>query len=210
MSVISLNWPSFSISASDSDIEMKEKVFDCLGATVDEFENEIFDNVMCLPDWLEEFCDISFLETDGYAYLPYDKEVDLFLFLNQLFGDTYLVVGEEWDYDEDDDWDNDEEDDEDDEWNDDESGEVNGSKSVRLYVPDGLKKCTFGLKFHEMLDMGGGSNGVDVYFDNEFGIKEEMLENKMPSDSFVEKILLQASEKGHTDLADLIKEKFEK
>ena len=205
MSVISLNSPSFSVSVSDSDKEMKKKIFECLDATIDEYENEIFDDVMCLPDSLEEFSDTSFLETD--SYLPYDKEVDLFLLLNQLFGDTYLVVGEEWDYEEDD-GDDEDEDEEKDDW--DESGEVNGSKSVRLYVPDGLKKCTFGLTFHEMLDMGGGSNGADVDFDNESGIKEEQLEKKTPSDSFVEEILGKAKEKEHTDLADLIKEKFGK
>lgn len=205
MSVISLNSPSFSVSVSDSDKEMKKKIFECLDATIDEYENEIFDDVMCLPDSLEEFSDTSFLETD--SYLPYDKEVDLFLLLNQLFGDTYLVVGDEWDYEEDD-WDDEDEDEEKDDW--DESGEVNGSKSVRLYVPDGLKKCTFGLTFHEMLDMGGGSNGADVDFDNESGIKEEQLEKKTPSDSFVEEILGKAKEKEHTDLADLIKEKFGK
>lgn len=205
MSVISLNSPSFSVSVSDSDKEMKKKIFECLDATIDEYENEIFDDVMCLPDSLEEFSDTSFLETD--SYLPYDKEVDLFLLLNQLFGDTYLVVGDEWDYEEDD-WDDEDEDEEKDDW--DESGEVNGSKSVRLYVPDGLKKCTFGLTFHEMLDMGGGSNGADVDFDNESGIKEEQLQKKTPSDSFVEEILGKAKEKEHTDLADLIKEKFGK
>ena len=193
------------MSVSDSDKEMKKKIFECLDATIDEYENEIFDDVMCLPDSLEEFSDTSFLETD--SYLPYDKEVDLFLLLNQLFGDTYLVVGDEWDYEEDD-WDDEDEDEEKDDW--DESGEVNGSKSVRLYVPDGLKKCTFGLTFHEMLDMGGGSNGADVDFDNESGIKEEQLEKKTPSDSFVEEILGKAKEKEHTDLADLIKEKFGK
>jgi len=205
MSVISLNSPSFSMSVSDSDKEMKKKIFECFDATIDEYENEIFDDVMCLPDSLEEFSDTSFLETD--SYLPYDKEVDLFLLLNQLFGDTYLVVGDEWDYEEDD-WDDEDEDEDKDDW--DESGEVNGSKSVRLYVPDGLKKCTFGLTFHEMLDMGGGSNGADVDFDNESGIKEEQLQKKTPSDSFVEEILGKAKEKEHTDLADLIKEKFGK
>lgn len=205
MSVISLNSPSFSMSVSDSDKKMKMKIFECLDATIDEYENEIFDDVMCLPDSLEKFSDTSFLETD--SYLPYDKEVDLFLLLNQLFGDTYLVVGDEWDYEEDN-WDDEDEDEGKDDW--DESGEVNGSKSVRLYVPDGLKKCTFGLTFHEMIDMGGGSNGADVDFDNESGIKEEQLEKKTPSDSFVEEILGKAKEKEHTDLADLIKEKFGK
>lgn len=204
MSVLSLNSSSFSISASDADTAMKKKIIDCLGATVDEYENEIFDDVMSLPDSLEEFSEMSFLETDGY--LQFDKEADLFLLLNQLFGNTYLVVANEWDYDEDDDWDEDEDEDEDD-WDEDESGEVNGSKSVRLYTPDGLKKCTFFLSFHEMLDMGGGSNGADVDFMDESGINEEPLEKKAPSDSFVEEILGKAKEKGYSDLVDLISAK---
>ena len=166
---------------------------------------------MCLPDSLDELSDITFLETD--SYLPYDKEVDLFLLLNKLFGETYLVVGDEWDYDEDDwdDEDNEDEDDEDEEdWDEDESGEVNGSKSVRLYTPDGFKKCSFGLTFHEMLDMGGGSNGADVDFDTESGIKEEKLDKQTPSDSFVEEMLVKATEKGYTELINLIKEKVGK
>lgn len=202
MSVISLNMPSFSISVSDTDSDMKKKIFDCLESVVDEYENEIFDDVMCLPDSLEKYSELSFLETDNY--LGFDKEIDLFLLLNQLFGDTYLVVADEWDYDDDDDWDDEDEDDDD--W--DESGEVNGTKSVRFYVPDGMKKCTFELSFHELLDMGGGSNGADVDFVNETGIKEEQLEKNTPSDSFVEEMVEKAKEKGYTDLVELINEKI--
>ena len=204
MSVISLNMPSFSISITDADSDMKRKIFDCFESAVDEYENEIFDDVMYLPALLEKFSEVSFLETDNY--LGFDKEIDLFLLLNQLFGDTYLVVADEWDYEEDDDWDEDDEDEEDgDDW--DESDEVNGTKRVRLYEPDGMKKCTFELSFHEILDMGGGSNGADVDFVNETGIKEEQLEKKTPSDSFVEEIVKKAKEKGHTDLVGLINEK---
>ena len=43
MSVISLNMPSFSISVSGTDSDVKKKIFDCLESVVDEYENEIFD-----------------------------------------------------------------------------------------------------------------------------------------------------------------------
>lgn len=39
-----------------------------------------------------------------------DKEIDLFLLINLLFGDTYLVVADEWEYDDDNDWDDDDQD----------------------------------------------------------------------------------------------------
>lgn len=54
MSVISFDMSSFSMSVSDADSDMKKKVFDCLEAVIDEYENEIFDDVMLLPDSLEK------------------------------------------------------------------------------------------------------------------------------------------------------------
>ena len=191
MSVISLNMPSFSISITDADSDMKRKIFDCFESAVDEYGNKIFDDVMFLPASLEKFSELFFLETDNC--LGFDNEIDLFLLLNQFFGDTYLVVADEWDFDDDYDWE--------------ESGEVYGTKRVRFYVPDGMKKCTFELSFSEFLDMGGGSNGADVGFVNKTGIKEEQLEKKTPSDRFVEELLGKAKKKGHTDLVELINKK---
>ena len=54
MSVISFDMSSFFFFVSDADSDMKKKVFDCLEAVIDEYENEIFDDVMLLPDSLEK------------------------------------------------------------------------------------------------------------------------------------------------------------
>lgn len=189
MTIIGL--PTFAISVSDSDIEMKEKIVDCLEASVDD-ENDIFDDVMCLPDSLKEFQDIPFLEMT--EYLPCDKEFDLFLLLNHLFGDTYLVVSDAWDFEEE---------------NENGYDEIKGSKSVWMYIPDGFKKYTFGLEFSEALKSDGSSTGVDIVF-NGYRIKKKQLKNETPSDSFVEEMLEKAEKKGHADLMELIKEKFGK
>ena len=203
----------FAVSVTEENIEMKKKILDCLINEEGEKSNEIFYGVGGLPDLLKGFSSVFFLKADGY--LPYDKMINLFLLLNQLFGDTYVVdySGEWIDDDEsedEDDWgeDEDEDEDEDDEWDDwDESGEVNRTKEVELFVPQGLKKCTFVLSMHEVLDMGGGSNGGDLDFVDESGIKEVQLDKKIPDDSFVEEMLGKANEKGYADLIALINEK---
>ena len=218
------NASGFAVSVTEENIEMKKKILDCLIGEEGEKRKEIFGGVNGLPDLLKEFSSMLFLEVD--RYLPYDKEVNLFLLLNQLFGDTYLADSEDWIYDDEDeddndcdedeedkdgdDWDEDEEDEDGDDWDEDdwdESGEVNGTKSVTIYVPDGLKECTFMLSICEMLDMGGGSNGADIDFVDESGIEEKQLDKEIPDDSFVEELLGKAKEKGYTDLADLINEK---
>ena len=198
----------FAVSVTEENIEMKKKILDCVINEEGEESEGTFYNVDGLPDLLKELSSVDFLEVE--RYLPYDKVVNLFLLLNQIFGDTYLVeYSGEWIYDDEsedeDDWDEDEGEEDDDDW--DESGEVNGTKEVELLVPQGLKSCTFELSMHEVLDMGGGSNGADVDFVDESGIKEVQLMKNIPDDSFVEEILGKAKEKGYADLVILISEK---
>lgn len=55
--------------------------------------------------------------------------------------------------------------------------------------------------------MGGGSNGADVDFDSDAEVKEEKIEGDKPSEGFVDEIIGKASEKGYSELVELIKEK---
>lgn len=213
MSVFSLNSPGFAVSTTSDDLEMKQRLLDCLEVDYEETD-EVFDGIYGAPDSLEEISEMEFLESDHY--LRPEKVLDLFLLLNKLFDKTTLIDADEWYYEEDDsDWDEDEDDDDedddeddDDDWEDeDESGEVFGSKQLRVFDPNDFKKYKYDLSFHEVLDMGGGSNGADVDFDSDAEVKEEKIEGDKPSEGFVGEILEKAQEKGYSDLVDLIKEK---
>ena len=208
MSELSMNTTSFAISLNSDDEDMKRKLLECLGVTAENVgEDELFDGIYSVPETLEKLSTMEFLESD--CFINDEKTLDLFLLLNKIFDETYLIQGDEWFYDDDFDWDEDSEDDDedeedDDDWEEDLSGENNGSKDVRLFDPVEEKKSTYILTIHEVLDMDGGSNGADVDFDMEAGIKEEKIEKKEPGEDFIKEIISKAQEKGYTDLVDLI------
>lgn len=212
----------FAVSVSNEDLELKKKVMDCFNLTY-ETEEEIFDCMNTFsPNYKADFAEYEYLVTDS-VHKAEDKAVpsdSLFLMYDYLFPGTYMVENAgEWDFEytyrseEDDDedfWeDDDEDDDEDDEEDDeddfgddeDEISEMSGSKCVLLYDPQKKAKLEQTLSWHEVFDRGGGSNGVDISFEESTEVK---LDSSISFDNIIEYVRAQAEQKGYQDVVDLI------
>ena len=92
-----------------------------------------------------------------------------------------------------------------DEWDDeDEESEVNGEKDLVFFDPEEMTESSYVLSWHEVLDMGGGSNGADIDFKSDAEPEiEEITETDLNRDFAVE-ILKSAEEKRYQDLAEMI------
>jgi len=178
------------ISYSNADSKIKRELLNCFDLYCEE-EVNIFNNVYNVPFEFKKYNGLEFLSAE--SCLGDDEIGELFLLLNQLFPGTYMYIADEWCEVGEDDWDTEELD-----------GLVIMEKEIILLDPNEMIKYQFTLRFSEMLDQGGGSNGADVDFDHSKKIKKKKLKLQKPSTGFVEKILYISTEKGYQELSNLI------
>lgn len=190
MSFICENYNSLGVSFENKDENMVRVLLSFLGCQAAGIETGIMDGIYNCPDKLNGITKRQYLYTESYI----DRKVidNLFLLLNRLCEEIVIVYAGEWNYEEIDDD------------NDDSNDELFGDKRLVVLNPVGMVKEQYKLSYHEIFDLGGGSNGADILFEaNSPPLIDEYGERKA-DEGFVQELKEFALKNNHNELAIML------